>query len=112
MIRMYYYILIPLHAAPITAALWGRLKTCAPVGNRRPSDAPNCSISSRAAVWGGPPGPQPAPRPASCLQSQKLRNEPNALPLVRPPLHPVPPCVFKYIAENWVRFAPRIEGTV
>ena len=76
----YYNILI---ASP-PAALWGRLKTCAPVGNRRPSDAPNYSISSpprclvaaRAAVWGGPPGPQPAPR---CLQNQKLRNEPNAL---------------------------------
>jgi hypothetical protein len=34
--------------SPVAAGcvLWGRLKTCAPVGNRRPRDAPNYSISS------------------------------------------------------------------
>jgi len=70
-------------------------------------------ISTEPVRWGGPHGPQPAPRPASCLQNQKLRNEPTPsgfFPSTGPQLHSVPPRVFKHIPGNWVWFAPGIDS--
>jgi hypothetical protein len=70
-------------------------------------------ISTEPVWWGGPPGPQPAPRPASCLQNQKLRNEPTPsgiFPSNGPQLHSVQPRVFKHIPGNWVCFAPGTDS--
>jgi hypothetical protein len=53
------------------AALWGRLKTCAPVDNRRtarfllPAPLDHAMFGcGYAAPWGGPPGPRPTPSSA------------------------------------------------
>jgi tetratricopeptide (TPR) repeat protein len=64
--------------------------------------------------WGGPPGPQPAPRLASLLESKKSPNEPTASPVRPSGLTTPPPSGYpgQYRQPNSWRYSYERVGTM